>query len=222
MCLYVPAEVLVNLRVVLFAVFAVVVAVPLQAGITVSIQDHTVSAEGLTPGGGAVFFSVGHEYRRYYSSVRRVEKIVPDDDRDGKVVYRNDRPVPWKSIWCVVDLKTGAYAIVSPDGYPDRRVKDRASRRVHDASGVEKLEHQRDALYMVVIRPGGDVWTLGVARGGYADDVKEFRGGGKYRTSLDKFRALTPDARPLNQLSPADVVLAIDPGSIEVFAVSTE
>jgi uncharacterized protein (DUF2141 family) len=191
-----------------------------QNRLTVTIRDNVVTAQGLTPGGGAVVFAIAQRWdeRQFYYSQERVEKLVPDDDRDGTVTYEHKKAVPWRSVWVIVDLKTGAYAIASPQGENARIGKGRASRRVN---GGASLEHERDAVDLLVVRPGGEVWTLAAARS--APSAKQ--GGAVravYATALDEFRPLTPDARPLTHLTGADVVVAIDPQLIEAFLVSGE
>lgn len=207
------------------AVFAVVVcgliAVPASGAITVSLGTDSITAEGLTPGAGAVVFSIGHEAHRAYYTTVRIAEVVPDGDGDGRITYKPARPVAWKSLWFVVDARSGAWAVARPEGFPDRLTARRTSRPKRGA-GTEwsELEHERGWLELLLIRPGGDVWTLSAMRGG--DAHVDRSNAHQYRTPVEKFVPLTPNARPLKHLSRGDVVIAIDAKLVEYFLMEAE
>jgi hypothetical protein len=192
-------------------------AMPMPAAMNVSISGNAVIARGLTPGGGAVFFGVAHRPRGYAFAIEQVAEFVTDDDRDGVVTYKAEKDVPWKSIWFVVDARTGAYEMAAPEGLSDRRNESRKSRVARDAAGEwSRFEHERGWLSLLVIRPGGDVWMQVATRGGITDVGRR---GPLFITPADSFEALTPNARPLRQLTQADIVIAVDMQTVEYFVV---
>jgi len=211
----------VTIRYAIVVVFLLCVASPLHAAITVAIEGPSVTAQGLTPGGGAVFFSVGHEPHNAYYSIRRTATFVPDDERKGVVAYTSAADIPRKSIWFVIDVRTGRYAVATPSEFPIRTATERRSRATKDAAGEwSRLVHERPWLELLVIRPGGDVWELTAMQGGVADP--DNAGGPDFAMPVGLFHALTPATRPLQQLTPGDVVVAIDPKEIEYFLVGVD
>jgi hypothetical protein len=209
-----------SIRVVLLALCLVTV-LPLHAAITISIDGRTVTAQGLTPGGGAVLFSVGHEPQIAYTSIRRVAEYIADDEGDGVVSYTAAADVPWKSVWFVVDAATGRYAAGTRAESRDRLTTERRSRVRGNANGeLSVLVHERPWLELLVIRPGGDVWELTAMRGGAAD--REKLPGPDYATAVGLFRPIRSGARPLERLNQGDVVIAVDPEEVEYFVVTVE
>lgn len=205
----------------LLLIASVAVVLPLHAAITIVIDGDTVTARGLTPRGGAVVFSVAHEPNIAYYTIRRVAELVKDDDGDGVVAYTAAKPVSLRSVWVVVDLRTGAHGAASPEGFPERLSSERRSRAVRGGDGEwSRLAHERPWLELLVVRPGGEVWELTAMRGGAAD--VERTAGPDYYTPLDRFRPLTPGARPLARLTPADVIVAVDARTIEYFVLGLE
>jgi hypothetical protein len=198
-----------------FATILLVAALPMTAAMTMSIDGNTVTARGLTPGGGAVFFSAAHRPRGYAFAIEHVAEFVTDDDRDGVVTYTASKDIPWKSIWFAVDARTGAYETAAPEGLSDRRNDARRSRVERDTAGEwSRFEHERGWLLLLVIRPGGEVWMQPAMRGGTTDVGRR---GAVFITPADSFEALTPNARPLRQLTAADVVIGIDMQTVEYF-----
>lgn len=202
-------------RKICFLILLAAAALPVAATMNISIDGSVVTARGLTPGGGAVFFSVAHRARGYAFDIEQVAEFIADADRDGVVTYTAKKDIPWKSIWFVVDSRTGAYEITTPEGFTDRRNDAGKSRVARDAAGEwSRFEHERGWLSLMVIRPGGEVWMQVAMRGGITEVERR---GSVFVTPADSFTALTPNARPLKQLTPADVVVAVDAQTIEYF-----
>ena len=202
----------------LFALCVFVAGVlPLHAALTVSIEENSVKAEGLTPGAGAVFFSVGHEPHLAYFSIRRVARFVADADRDGTVTL-SDVSVPWKSIWFIVDGVTGTYTVAMPAGFEGSMAAERRTVAKKDTKGDwSELVHERPWLELLAVGRDGAVRELTAMRGGLADLTKNSRG--DFSTPVELFRGVTPDAKTVKHLSKGDVLIAIDPEELEYFVV---
>ena len=195
-------------------------AIPVSAAITVDIDDQRVTATGLTPGAGAVIFSVGHQPHFAYYSLRRVVEFVSDEDRDGVISYATKAAVPVKSVWVIVDAATGRHSIASPAGSRNRVTGERLSWIGRDADGQStRLLHDRSWLELLVVRPGRGAWELTAMRGGYADVERR---PDEFLTPLHLFRPVLPGGAKLERLVAGDIVIAIDPNAVEYFLLKAE
>lgn len=203
------------------AVVLSLLAIPVFGALSVSISGSEVTASGLTPGAGAIFFSVAHEPHLAYFEIRKVAQYVADEDGDGIVAFTAAAVVPWNAVWLVVDAKNGALAAGTRDGVTDRSTSQRRTVAKKDAAGEwVQLSHERSWLELLVVRPGDAAWTLTAMRGGAAD--VERKGGAAFDTPVELFRGLTPQAQELKRLKKDDVVVAIDPQRVEYFVFEVE
>jgi hypothetical protein len=142
-----------------------------------------------------------------------------EDDPGAEVA---PSPVPPRSVWAVVDLTTGDYALAAPQG-SDLRQVDAPSRGLGAAARF--LDQDGRYLDVLLIRPesGPDgveaagLWGLRVGDGGEqdADGVADSR------ISL-AFAELWPlaDSPPAPEaLAPKDVLLGVDPENLQIYAV---
>lgn len=190
-----------------------------QLGATIS--ERTVTARGLAPGGGAVFFSVAHEPHQAYYTIRRVAHYVEDEDGDGIVSYTAAEVIPYASVWLVIDVDAGTTARAELDGSIERSTQERLTVTKKDAAGEwAQLTSERSWLELVVVRPKKLAWELTVMRGGAADVDK--RGEQFFDTPLDLFRPLSPGAPALKHVKKGDLIVAIDPERLEYFVVGVE
>lgn len=198
-------------------------AFPLSgATLTVTFRSDAVVVDGLTPGGGVALFGITREPKGFYSRMSRVIELVPDDDRDGRAEYKLKAPFVSRSIWCAVDVRSGAHTIVTGGGYPnDRQAKDGVSRGRRGTDGeTSRIEHERQSVELLLVRPGGEVWWLPATAGGWADDGTA-AGTPTFSTSIEKFIPVTKHSQPIRSISRGDVVLAIDPMTMEYFVVES-
>lgn len=188
---------------------------------TAGISERTVTARGLTPGGGAVFFSVAHEPRLAYYTIRRVAHYVEDADGDGIVSHTVAEPIPYAMVWLVIDADAGTIAAATLDDSAQRFTQERVTVAKKDVAGEwARLTSERSWLEMVVVRPKKLAWELTVMRGGAADvDKRDER---FFDTPLELFRPLSPGAPALKHLKKGDVLVAIDPERLEYFVVGVE
>src|ERR1044072_930025 len=81
-----------------------------------AIADNTLSVDGITPGADVLFYGVGLEATGYMSRLVRGSVVQADSDHDGKVAYKPEKGIPFRSIWVVADLRNAHYAVVTPPG----------------------------------------------------------------------------------------------------------
>lgn len=187
-----------------------------KPALSLKFTEGTLQVSGISRGGGAVFFGVAHVPGEYTYRITPVVEVVGDSD--GTAGYRPPFPISGASTWCVVDRRTGAWTAASPWGAVRDAGSGRASRPSRGGEGtLSMLEHRIEWLELLLVRPGGDVWRLAAGKGGFADDDKT--GGPTYRSAVDRFQPVTSGARPIHQLTPADLILGINPRTLEFFAV---
>ena len=196
------------------------VSLTAHAALTVTISNRSVTAQGLTPGAGAVFFSVGHEPHLAYFKIRHLARFIADDDRDGVVTCVLDYDVPANSVWFVADPVSGAYVQATPERFPRVLTGEARSLPRKDANGDwSALLHERQWVELLLIAKEG-TYELTAMRGGAADVEK--KKGSHFATPIELFRAVTPEAKSLKHLSKGDVVIAIDPDQLDAFVVEIE
>ena len=189
--------------------FAVVLTVsPLPAlELTLSAAGPVVS--GLAPGGEIVYLSVAREASGYAANVVRREGRLKDDDSDGVVSIELDRPVPFRSIWVVVEVATGRVLAATPEGYPLRDAEPGGGFAVAQTEGViTRIGARGDLSHVLVVRPGGGAWVATLVDGSAGDED-----GPANRTVQAALAGLEPLANgppPPLELAAGDLVIEID------------
>lgn len=204
-------------------VMAVAVAPGIAASPAVIIGDAEIRVTGIEPRGSAIIVGFGRSASKGGGiAVRVTKKVVSDDDGDGEVAIVPGYAVPLRSVWVAVDYATGRYAIAGPAGSPFQTHELRTDRlRRDDAGGNAFLRQARARTALVLVRPGAGAWYhLGVL-GGTGDAKKDENNGELTLAFADGVSLITtrPDKGP-RHVRPGDVLIAIDPGHLEVFATA--
>ncbi len=95
-------------------VWAMGTAAAVLAQPRITFESERLVAERLTPGGEVVWFVVGLESRRWSTRSWSAAGTAADPDGDGRVALEFDAPLPTTSVWAVVDLASGAFALEVP------------------------------------------------------------------------------------------------------------
>ncbi len=81
---------------------------------SIAVGEKGLVAQGITPGGRAIWWSVAHERPdSFVTIVHRLEE-QSDADLDGSVTFEHEGDLPEASLWVVVDVTTGTYATFAP------------------------------------------------------------------------------------------------------------
>ncbi len=191
-------------------VAAILMSSSISAAPRIAFNENGATATGIRRGGDAVWFV--HSVSEFSGSpmLSRKVEVTPDEDRDGNVALVSKvRP---SSVWVVVDLATGEYAIARPDGETAKTFKDREDAW---APGRPDLDFDLSHLDVLVVRPGRGVWALRSEQGGSGDGDR--RADGNLRVSLgdmEKIYGSTP--APLTAL-PLDLFVGVEPYHLNVF-----
>jgi hypothetical protein len=189
---------------------------PVAAQPVIHIAETQVVATGMTPGGRVAWFAFARERTDWTSRALHWEDASGLADGSGQTVLDLRRPVPVKSIFIAVDMSTGAFAASSPLAYPwAAQVPFPAAglTLAADKVSVVSLRDGHQELEVLVVRPQVGAWRATVRHDDTQDDPTP--------GVLVTFSALAPwGASPASPapLRPGDVVVAIDPNTIEYFA----
>jgi hypothetical protein len=187
-------------------------AVPaLAAPPALSFDAKAVTAAGITPKGRVIWFSIAREISRQSATIVPRIELATDDDGDGKVRFDLPQEVPVRSIWFAVDLETGEAGVAAPEDFGLQEVEF-PTRAIPAA--LNRLDLERRFVYAVLVRPGVGAWKLRVGDGGASDE--DGQADGTLRASLARLEGIGPSPLPPPaRVSPRDLLLVIDPNSME-------
>ncbi len=188
---------------------------PDPSSVKVEIQADRVVAFGLTPGGQAVWFAVSKERAEWMAKIVRYDRLVMADP-SGDSAFVPDAKVSPVSVWAVVDMTTGAYAMQTHSGMPTHLVSFPSAALKAEEGGDYSVSDSRQALEVLLVRPGEGAWRLSLADGGPDDGD-----GAPNRVLVPNarsFHSLMPDKAPLKGFHKGDVMLAIDPVTFDHYA----
>jgi hypothetical protein len=174
----------------------------------ITFEKTTVVATGVTAGGQVAWFSVAYDRAGPLNRITRRERIDVDGGK-GSVTYQLDRKVPTASIWAVVDLTSGAYAVASPGRAIPPETQLPAQAFVNGSQGQPAvLAADAELAEVLVARPGAGAWVLTVRRGesldtGHGADQKT-------RVAFSSMHPVGSTTAPPSALQAGDVVIVVD------------
>lgn len=188
----------------------------------VVVSNTEVKISGLTPGATVVLYSVSMEPRPYTARLVRRSEVLLDDDRDSVVTYRLTQKPSIRSIWAAVEVQNGWFAIASPSGYKPRKMYEASRLSDRTKLNTDKLQFERAAIDILLVRPGRGAWTLRSGDGWANDEDK--MSNGKLIVSVEHFRPLTPEVKGTTpaRVNAGDVIIAIDPYQFEYAVLQGE
>lgn len=202
-----------------------VVASALADAPVVSFEEQAVRIEEATPNGRLVVFSIGKPRAHLMPLTARFEALV-SADATGAASVELPRPMPVRSVWAVVDVESGEYVLAAPEAFGLRQV-DFPGRGIGQTRRL--LADERRFLDVLVVRPaaglpaGADpaaetgAWTRTFGDGG--EDDGDGAADGKLEAPFDRLRPIGDSpALPPGELRPGDVVIGVDPLTLEVYA----
>ncbi len=181
--------------------------------LVVEASPAGLSIQGATADGVVFVAGVGRRLDGYVTTVRtgggRLEASL-----DGLATLE----VPWleggsrgvASAWAVVDVTTGSIAVL------ETGTRNRQFSRIEQAVADEVILVGR-RKWVLVVRPGVDVWGLAVADGG--PDDSDRRQDGLVAFSPTAFAGLGDRTIPLDELAAGDIVIALDYDDLSVSAL---
>jgi hypothetical protein len=178
--------------------------------LTLEFQPHALKIAGVTPGATVFVYGLARETGAWTTNVVSRETRLTDADEDGAIDWIFEKPLPWRSIWVVVELSSGKYVAGAPAGYPAHRLDLTGAHLGRGKTGlVEQVSFPGTMIGCVVIRPSdGNVWG-GTVIAGSSGDLSLEHGTVIFRTAgLQPHHGTTIDAPA--ELDPADVVFVLN------------
>lgn len=185
-----------------------------------TFEELAVVAGNVTPKGQVAWFSVAREALEFEAAVVRREAVLTDEDEDGIVRFEMEKGVPLRSIWVVVDLTSGEFALGTPADYPIEKgqgVGDVLDVGSKGATGkLDLLVGRREMLEVFVARAETGAWAATAFDGGEMDQDGEATNSVAMEPAGMEPVADSPPAP--EELLPGDVVVTIDPNTMDVAA----
>ena len=185
---------------------------PAPVAVTVSPTSVRVT---VTPGSEIVLLSVAKRTKNGANYLETNGLLLRDTDNDGVVSL--DGPVPLRSVWIAVDLAGGSTANGALPDFPLHVSAIAPAMFRKDAENeIAALEQEIPRLVLFLVRPQKGAWMLMGREGGDHDRDGEANG---------QLNLRFEDARPVaggkenapKHLKAGDVVVAVDPGRLDVF-----
>jgi hypothetical protein len=183
----------------------------------VRFDAQRVALTGFTPSGSVAWTSVSREPQGYSTLTARRSGVAVADTL-GEATIELDGPVATASVWVVVDLVGGGLTVAAPEGTSFREIGFDGRSVVANPQGkLNRLVHARPYLELFLARPGVGAWVMTAGEGADGDDDGERDG--SLRTSLANMQPLATSPPPPEGLEVDDVLVMIDPRSLEYYAV---
>ena len=196
---------------------AVLLAAPAWAQLEIAVEELSVTAKGLTPGGEVVWFGLTRVWMTGADKSRVVAQTATADAA-GEARYDATEGVPRVSVWAVVDLQTGGNALAVPEGMKARelRLPPGAFRRAVSGE-FESLGERRESLHTLLVRPRVGAWVSFAGDGTDSDGDRA-----RDQVVTVAFKAMNPlgtSGTAPSGLRQGDILVILDPRSMEIASV---
>jgi hypothetical protein len=189
-----------------------------SAAPTITLQQGTLTIDGIAAGAEAVLLSVSRLQQGWSTVVVPKWQILVDEDADGTITYAAETGVPAQSLWIAVDATTGELAAAWPsDAVVTERTIDLATALTAGATGTLSLfEMPLKDVVLALVRPGGGAWQAQGSDGGATD-----YGAPDDAAVTTELTLATPlgESPAFDGVEPGDVLVGIGPKTLEFFAV---
>jgi hypothetical protein len=184
----------------------------------ITFEEAAVVTAGLTPGGDAVFWSVAREPLGYHQRVVESQGLEVVDAVGEARFEPEEGTVLLKSVWAVVDTASGGFAVGAPERFHLREVPFPGRGFEVGAPGlVNRLRHELESLFVLVVRPGVGAWRL--EAWDTSEEDRDREDNGRVLTSLEDFEPLEASgAGPPERFARDDVIVVIDPVDLRFYA----
>jgi hypothetical protein len=195
-----------------------------------SFEGDAVVISDLDLGEVALFWVYRYSEGLVPRTVRRAERGLFDDDKDGQIRVDLERPVPPKFVAVAVELSSGGglrYGVLTPEGSPAREVALPATSLLEGPGNrLDGLEEKRSYIELFLARAGRDssapgaYYTLTVGDGTLSDVSPASDG---------RVSTLVSDMEPVGASPPApleyekgDLLVRVAPEEMEYAVVRIE
>ena len=183
------------------------IALPVSAQLQVQYGAKSLTVSGASARGDVVVIGIIHTNSKGFESIQTPQSIERTDAA-GAVTVTVARP-SFRSVWLIVDLRSGEFIVSSPPGYVVRRTP--VPPGAIDRTG-HSLLHSFPSADLFIVRKGQGAWH---AR---ASDGSQNALDARRDLSVDHFKSVgaTPAAPPV--LVPNDIVMVFNASYMEFWA----
>jgi hypothetical protein len=182
-------------------------ALPVAAQLQAQYAAKSLTISGASARSDVVVIGIIHTNSKGFESIQTPQSIEKTD-ADGAVTVEVSRP-SFRSVWLIVDLRSGDYIVSSPPGYTVRRMPVPAG--AIDRTG-HSLLHSFPSADLFIVRKGQGAWHARASEG--SQDPLDAR----LNASVDHFKPVgaSPPAPPV--LTPNDIVMVFNTAYMEFWA----
>ena len=182
-------------------------ALPVAAQLQVQYGAKSLTVSGASARADVVVIGIIHANSKGFESIQTPQSIERTDAA-GAVTVEVARP-SFRSVWLIVDLRSGDFIVSSPPGYAVRRMPVPAD--AIDRTG-HALLHSFPSADLFIVRKGQGAWHARASEG--SQDPRDAR----LNVSVDHFKPVgaTPSAPPV--LTPKDIVMVFNAPYMEFWA----
>ena len=177
----------------------------------VTFKPKSLVITNATPNGKIVVCGVGDSYPDGRELMSK-QSAVLTADATGGIEVPITHPA-FRSIWLVVDMKADDYVIATPPGYQPKTMR----LPVTAAPDLESLTAFRPMAFVFVVHSPLGAWERAAGDGTESDDGA--RGDSQIKVFLRSFTPIGDSPPAPAHLTPRDIVLAVDPLWMELFAL---
>jgi hypothetical protein len=185
----------------------------------IAFEESAVVATGLAPGEKVVWFAVEDRVDLADFSRTVVEHYdLGDAAADGSVRLALKSPPEKRSFWVAAGLKSGAFALATPEGFAPRRPGRPSRLGVGAGSAADEILDERLWIIGIVVRAGdgegAGAWRfrVGDGRENDADGVPN----GLAHLPLDSLHPLPGSPAPPAKVKGDDLWFIADPRRMEI------
>ena len=179
---------------------------------------QSIDVSGATANGDVLIFGSSITRESFTPKFAHISGVVTASI-SGDVTFTPPRAIATSSIWVAVDMETGAWALAIPPGSPALAIPipPNLLKRGGNAK-VEQLQLPFEFSDAALIRPGKGAWKVVAVDNGRRDT--DGRANGSVSVALESFTELRPDKKPPHELTKNDVLIVIEPQTLEYFIVT--
>ena len=188
-----------------------------EAPLRMSFDGDEVVVREIEPGGEVVCFLFSRSSRNYAPYNERRDEVFVDSDGDGEVRIPLNGPPPPKFLAIAVELSSGRFEVLTPEGSPAREVALPAHSLVAGPGDrLDRLDYRSSYLELLLVRPPDGVWWLTTGDGTPSDEGPS--SDGRVLTSPRFLAAIDEGGEPPNDYEAGDLLFGVSPMEMEYFA----
>lgn len=185
--------------------------------LTLSINGTVIAISGIAPHGQAYVVGLMRTNETGYGQLSHYQGVL-DAAGDGSATFTVGTPIARDSFFFAVDLATGGFGTVTPDGRPVRSfpLAEGALKKANNGQ-LQKLETHLERASLLLVRPGSGAWELAVGDGGPEDDDQIADGASNNRP--EQMHAIGASPAPPKNFRKDDLLFIFAPNDVAMLTL---